>query len=640
MKRKTTRRPDKVTDRFIGAVCARMADNKRVRRNLPEWGRIHIDRQLPFLCIYRQPVRGSDAGTDRLVTSEAAYLIAKGTNKPQPGLAQLVRAVAETQARQFGAFLIVELWAGQAEEDPTRNGTEKLRPGFRIIAPKGEAYSGFISAMEELFARISIRRQAAQTQIRQSQRCCPKGLPLLLPVDVASEYGCCVLGLEVRPVYRAADGGEVYPQVLRELRRGVSQALRQTFHEFMCRHTTHRPKHYQMLGRQATVRAVWEVDRQLAEVSDSFDFLLQVTPVNAEQAWHDFQKHGVDQSPMFHYRPLPLDPAILKRRLYSTPIERVEDPTLALLLRQKQEELDRQITMLSDINTERFVHGSVQLFGGVGDDLKRLAEQILFRLPPRTRDDSKGGHLDATAFARKAETEIAYYRERWPQLDAGVQVRKDTASGLMVSRGSLLIGKQTRIPATRVEPLLQHEIGTHVLTYYNGRAQPFRQLYSGLAGYEAFQEGLAVLAEYLVGGLSRPRMRLLAARVLATRHMVSGATFVETFRELDGLYGFDRRSAFTVAMRIYRGGGLTKDAVYLRGLCQILEYLGNGGELAPLFIGKIAADHVPVISELRWRNVLREPPLVPRYMEMPDAISRLDELRKGMTILNLIDGRL
>ncbi len=75
-----------------------------------------------------------------------------------------------------------------------------------------------------------------------------------------------------------------------------------------------------------------------------------------------------------------------------------------------------------------------------------------------------------------------------------------------------------------------------------------------------------MLAEYLVGGLSRPRLRLLAARVLATRHMIDGATFVDTFRELDGLYGFDRRTAFTIAMRIYRGGGLTKDAVYLRGL--------------------------------------------------------------------------
>ncbi len=36
------------------------------------------------------------------------------------------------------------------------------------------------------------------------------------------------------------------------------------------------------------VKAVWEVDNQLAEVSKSFDLLLSVTPVNTEAAWVDF----------------------------------------------------------------------------------------------------------------------------------------------------------------------------------------------------------------------------------------------------------------------------------------------------------------------------------------------------------------
>lgn len=74
----------------------------------------------------------------------------------------------------------------------------------------------------------------------------------------------------------------------------------------------------------------------------------------------------------------------------------------------------------------------------------------------------------------------------------------------MVSRGGLLIHRNTRLPASRVEALLQHEVGTHLLRYNNGRAQPFRQLYSGLAGYEALQEGHGVLAEYLSGGPDRP----------------------------------------------------------------------------------------------------------------------------------------
>ncbi len=62
-------------------------------------------------------------------------------------------------------------------------------------------------------------------------------------------------------------------------------------------------------------------------------------------------------------------------------------------------------------------------------------------------------------------------------------------------------------------------------------------------------------------------------------------------------------------MRTFRGGGLTKDAVYLRGLVQLLEYFKNGGELEPLFIGKISADHIAIVKELQWRKVLHPAPL-------------------------------
>jgi uncharacterized protein (TIGR02421 family) len=216
-------------------------------------------------------------------------------------------------------------------------------------------------------------------------------------------------------------------------------------------------------------------------------------------------------------------------------------------------------------------------------------------------------------------------------------VRDDLYSGLLVSRGELLIGRKAKIPAARVEALLQHEIGTHVVTYYNGRAQPLHQLASGLAGYDGLQEGLAVLSEYLVGGLSRPRMRLLAARVVAVEQLLQGASFVDTFRLLDRAYAFSQRTAYTVTMRVYRAGGLTKDAVYLRGLVEILDYLKRGGEIGPLLVGKIAADHVPLVRELQHREVLKPPPLRPRYMENPSALEKLEKLAAGLSVPELVE---
>ena len=206
----------------------------------------------------------------------------------------------------------------------------------------------------------------------------------------------------------------------------------------------------------------------------------------------------------------------------------------------------------------------------------------------------------------------------------------------MVSRGKLLIGRSWTVPRSRVDALLQHEVGTHVVTHANGRAQPFRQLCAGLAGYDALQEGLAVTAEYLVGGLNRARLRLLAARVVAVHDMQEGNGFPATFQMLHEDYGVPGRIAFNITLRTYRGGGLTKDAVYLAGLQQVLQYLAEGGPLEDLYVGKIAARHLDVVRELRWRGVLKPPPLEPRYLRQKEALQRLAGLREGRSPVELL----
>lgn len=621
--------------RLIRLVRKRLRDNKRVRRTLPVWGRIHIDRQLPFLCIYRRPVKGNDAGTERLATSEAAYLIGSGKRRLQPGLSDLVRAVAETLVEQFGSCLLLEFWSAAPVVTEGPMTTAELIPEFRILATRGASKAAMTDEFDTALNRVKLSGRKARVTRTVAVKSCPKALPPILPTSVAAEIGCLVYGLEIAPIYRDTETGEVFPSVLRQFRRSLTIAVRRAFFEFARKHTTHRPAHYHSLGRRAVVKAVWEVDRLLAEACEQFDFLLQLTPVNGEEAWQEFRRLRFERKPVFTYRPLPAEPVVLKRNLYKAPVEQVEDPALAQILREKVDDVDRQITMLQDRNTPRFLHESMQLFGGVEDSLFDLAVEILEKVPSRSRDESSKGQLLPEQFAERAREEIEYLRQQYPPLTAAVEVRSDV-TGLMVSRGNLLVSTHSRIPTSRVEALLQHEVGTHVLTYHNGRIQPFRQLYTGLAGYDALQEGLAVLTEYLVGGLSRPRLRLLAARVVAARRLIEGAAFVETYRELDRNYDFAHRAAFIVAMRTYRGGGLTKDAVYLRGLCQILEYLGKGGELEPLFVGKIAAQHIPIVRELLWRRVLQQPPLVPRYMGRPDVVARLEQLRRGMSVMDLV----
>jgi len=384
------------------------------------------------------------------------------------------------------------------------------------------------------------------------------------------------------------------------------------------------------------------VDRELTTIARSFDFLLQVTPANADRARHAFERHARQREPEFDYRPLIVDVALLKRRLYELPIERLEDPTLAQLMAAARDELDRKLTMLADRNTPRFLYGSLSVYGSVSDSLRDVALALLTTSSREDEDEedtesADASMVNATEFAHLAEAELTLYREHYDALSTTVTIREDI-SGLLVSDGQLLIGSRFNATPMRAMALLQHEIGTHVVTHSNGMAQPLGLFATGLAGYEETQEGLAVTAEYMTGALSPSRVRVLAARVIVVRAMTEGATFVDCHSTLMQQFGFAATTAFTICMRVFRSGGLTKDAIYLRGLIDFLRYLGEGRDLEPLLLGKLALVDVPPIEELRWREYLKPPRLTPRFLTNPGAVDAMQRLRRGHPLPELLTG--
>lgn len=624
-------------------ICQRLAQDRQVRRKLPGGGRLHIDRLVPFLCVYRRHPERRDAGTRSFITGEAAFLTAPGDALIRGGLRRLVKRIAETASARFGAFLVLEIWSAPDEDVPRRTHNKTLEPmlpppAFRILERPLNRPGNTVNVLKFALEHIKSHRMSAEVQVVLQGSVHPPGLQPLLTAADAKRINCFVIGLEVLPVYRDGENGDPFPADLRRLHRGIGRALKKAFLSFSLSRTNTRPQHFWTLGRRKIERRAWEIDRQLAEVAAKTDVLFQVTPINAEGAWHEFQQDDFQRTPSFQYRPLSVDPLLLKRQLNLIRTERVSDATLAHMFRQTQAELDRQITLLSDIGTRRFLPGSLQVFGGVDSSLLELAHKLVEQRRPLSNETKLEGQVGAGAFARRAAQEIRAYRRRNPRFIAKVQVRDDMFSGLLSSGGHLLIGRETTIAGDRVEALIAHEVGTHLVTYYNGLAQPLRLLSTGLAGYDGLQEGLAVLSEYLVGGLTHGRLRMLAARVLAAHSLIVGAGFVETYRLLADEHQFDRRTAYTVTLRVYRGGGLTKDAVYLRGLVEIVEYLRRGGALEPLFVGKIAVEHVPIISELLQREVLSPPPLTPRYMFAPGVDERLAQVRQKIGIWDLAIG--
>ncbi len=625
--------PALIDEPLIAAIVKRLETGKRIRRKLPSGGYLHIDRQLPFLLVYRRPVTEDDPATEQLLRGESSYLIATSERRYNPGLVKLVSAIAETLATSFGAVLIIEIWSGKDEEFGRIK--PRFRPAFHILARSDYVLSSVVRTFHNALARIRVQGEFAQVEQIRSNRPWAPGLPGLIAPDVAKRILCHRLGIRVRPVLHDPETGEEYPVNRRILHRGLGRAIRRTVFRYISDQTTQRPPHFHALGPRSLVKLVWKVDRELGEIADDFDFLLCVTPTNSDHAWNAFRRKRFQTLPEFTYRPLPVDPGLVKRQLYRIPVEKIEDPALEALFRAQQVEIDRKLTMLGDRNTRNFLYGSLQLYGRVDDALLQTARDILETVPSRSRGSDTASGLDARAFAERAEAEIRYYREIDNRVWSRVEIREDVI-GVMVSQGNFLVNKHQRIAADRVEALLAHEIGTHVVTYFNGLAQPFRQLSSGLPGYEEMQEGLAVLAEYLVGGLSRPRLRMLAGRVLAAYMVSEGAEFPEVFRTLNHTHDFPQKTAFTITLRVFRGGGLLKDMVYLRGLMHLLEYVARGKELGPLLVGKFGAGHLPIIKELQWRNVLSISPLKPRYLELPQAIERLNHLRKGATVLELV----
>ena len=149
-----------------------------------------------------------------------------------------------------------------------------------------------------------------------------------------------------------------------------------------------------------------------------------------------------------------------------------------------------------------------------------------------------------------------------------------------------------------------------------------------------------MFAEFATGGTGTQRLVLIAARVLAVHAMLDGASFIETFRMLGRDAGMDDASAFGVALRVHRSGGLSKDAIYLQGLQQVLQHVAGGGELEPFWYGKIAAHHFNVLQELRARGMLRDPAVRPAFLSQPRRHQAFIEAAgAGLGVRDLIQER-
>ncbi|WOD43478.1 flavohemoglobin expression-modulating QEGLA motif protein [Hwangdonia lutea] len=606
-----------IDSQILEEICEKINTNKQLTWELPKNGIIHIDKLLPFICIYR--FNTLDVYFSRLIKTQASYIIADET----VNINHLIEAIRIIIEQKFATFLILEFW-------PDNN---PKSTAFQISCPKAKA-PATLKALKKGFESLNAVYPNISSSVNVEKERHPIHLEPLLNDAESKKTGTLIIGISVPTLYKNSETNELYSLFFREFYAVFSETVQRAAYEFIRIQNADDFKNYLMLGKTHVDEITSKADKDLAAISSGMSFLLRTTPVNSNEEWERFQKNNFKKPPTFKYRLIALDPELEKRKLYNIPIDTVDDPTIAYILRGKRLEIEKQLTMLEERGTKNFRFVGESLYGVIKKEVLREAKKILKAFPKGERLKSEPRY-NCYDFAKYAKKELDYYNEKFPDLELSYEIRNDVA-GIMVSKSKLLINDQISLDVKRSDALIQHEIGTHILTYCNGKQQPLHQMYEGFEGYDQLQEGIAVIAEYLVGGLTVNRLRLLAGRVMAVKSMVDGASFINTFNLLKRKYAFSSRIAYYISMRVYRGGGLTKDAVYLAGVIDVLKYIKNGGDLETLYTGKFNVNHIEIIEELLSRGVLK-PAVLPRFLQRESVKIRLKKLRQGIQVTELVN---
>ena len=220
---------NQINDKFINSVCKRIIEDKPVRRKLPLSGRLHIDRPLPFICVYRRHSKNNDHGTEKLVKGEASYLIVSSSNKIRSSVTSLLQNIIALMSKEYNAFLIIEVWTKRTKSIDANLQTGIAYPNIRLKILKEHFPTETIEALEKSFERIYVQRQQVSTDVVFEKKQWPDNMKPLISSSFAKEMNCFTIGMEIEPFYQHPVTGELFPLVLKKFHQGISRGIKQQF---------------------------------------------------------------------------------------------------------------------------------------------------------------------------------------------------------------------------------------------------------------------------------------------------------------------------------------------------------------------------------------------------------------------------
>ncbi len=342
-------------------------------------------------------------------------------------------------------------------------------------------------------------------------------------------------------------------------------------------------------------RALFEIDTYIDQLVKKIELLSYVNPVNIESEKERFFNSKYLSDPVFLYPKMDFDKFKLHKEFFSLPIEKIEDKRIKDLYEEIIYFYSGLIQSIETVGTgKKFYYNSLHSFGTPTELDVENAKFIL-----HFNADEEADHFKPKFSALETEQ---FFREYSKRYDFSYSIKYSDKMGAIAmvlnNQQTLVLNNNHMFSENEIGVLTNHEIGVHMVTTMNGLLHPLKIFSHGLPNNVETQEGLSVFSEYMSGNLTIKRLKELAYRVLAVNSLAKGYSFSRTFRMLHNNYDLNREDAFYITTRTHRGGGFTKDYLYLTGLKKIFNYHSKGNDLRPLLTGKVSLEHLDDINYL------------------------------------------
>lgn len=542
----------------------------------------------PDIAVY-ETAWGKDVWKRPLTADEKNTSLAKHEN-----FYRVLYHLIEILEKSFGAVLLFDIHSYNFKridrETPLFNlGTENINI---------DEYAPYIQHWEQELNRIQFPGE--NSVVRQNDVFGGHGHLLK---SVGEKFNnTLVFATEIKKVYCNEETGELYFAIVESLSTQLKKAIINSA-AFFAKRKTHLTvvKKNSLLSSELD-HGLLNLDRSLFEITKNIEILSYINPVNVETARKDFFKNKYKVNPDFYYNQLSINPFEFKRLLYNLPVEQISDISIRILYQDIIDSYADKIGILSSIGEESFLYNSLRYFGEPDPVDIGNAEYILHCSSSMDLDD--GPLVDSSAALEYFEQVAENYH-----IQCKIELSRKIVSKVLVlnNKKMIRIRKDAKFSPVLLRALGEHEIGVHMLTTINARLQPLHIFRLGLPLNTHTQEGLAILSEYLSGQFRMGRMQILALRTLAIDHMLKGYDFKDTFAYLMDQHTMDEDQAFYIAARVFRGGGFTKDYLYLRGFRDIYKLYKNNVDLIPLLIGKTNVRYSGIINEMLDRKLITPP---------------------------------